>query len=139
MKHFYFNSIVVILVSLFAFDGLLKAQNIAINGIQYAAISDTEAICYGPILGEELSWKNVDIRSSVQMEVDGEKRNYTVRSINSLAFMNCTEIVSVSIPSTIKTIENYAFAGCKNLENVWLSTGLESIGNNAFEYTAINR
>ncbi|MBQ8271216.1 MAG: leucine-rich repeat protein [Bacteroidaceae bacterium] len=131
----------LLLASLFTLLLGINAQNVTINGITYAAISETEATCYGSVSGEPLVNTAVSIPSTVEMEVTvegkAEKRSFKVTSINAQAFQGCTDLVKVSFPSTVKIINNFAFAGCTNLQEVWLSHGLDSIGNNAFEYTAI--
>ncbi len=48
------------------------------------------------------------------------------------AFKDCTEITSVSIPSTVKTIGDGAFLNCKSLTGVSLSKGLNVLGAEAF-------
>ena len=50
---------------------------------------------------------------------------YDVVSIGSEVFKNCTELTSVSIPSSIKTIRSGAFSNCVNLTAVYI-TDIES-------------
>ena len=52
--------------------------------------------------------------------------------IAASAFSGCTELASVSIPSSVQIIGNYAFSGCTALTLVSLSDGLTSIGDGAF-------
>ncbi len=42
----------------------------------------------------------------------GDKRSYTVTSINHFAFFGKVGITSVTIPATIESIESYTFANC---------------------------
>lgn len=143
MKNFSLKLFSILLLSLFTLSLGINAQNRTIDGITYAAISETEATCYGPVLGEPLVNTAVSILSTVEMEVaiegkeEKEKRSFKVTSINTQAFHGFTDLVKVSFPSTVKIIGNSAFAGCTNLQEVSLSHGLDSIGNSAFEYTAI--
>ena len=48
-------------------------------------------------------------------------KTYSVTSIGSKAFYDCTGLKSIIIPKTIKRIGDYAFGGCKNLEKVEIS------------------
>ena len=53
-------------------------------------------------------------------------------SIISNAFYGCSNITSITLPSTLKTIESNAFSGCSSLETIIISSGVTSIGSNAF-------
>jgi hypothetical protein len=53
-------------------------------------------------------------------------------SMDQSAFMGCTLLDRVSIPSTIKVIGDHAFLGCTHLMYVELSEGLERFDEGAF-------
>ena len=57
----------------------------------------------------------------------------TITSIGEKAFMNCTELVEVSLPRGISELSDYIFAGCKNLKLFVSPDGITSIGKNAFD------
>ncbi len=44
--------------------------------------------------------------------------SYDVTSISRSAFLNCSDVTSVTIPSTIKKIDDNAFADCLNLTSI---------------------
>lgn len=52
--------------------------------------------------------------------------------IDDYAFLNCTALMSMTLPGYIRAIDQYAFDGCSNLTTLDLSVGLQSIGNYAF-------
>jgi hypothetical protein len=62
---------------------------------------------------------------------------YTVIGINSIAFMNETNLKSVSIPASVTRINQQAFEGCTNLETVSIpeANGVTDVGDDAFSGT----
>lgn len=58
--------------------------------------------------------------------------NDPVTSIRSSAFSNCTELTSVTIPSSVTIIGRSAFSFCISLVNMTLPVGLTTIGNSTF-------
>ena len=51
-------------------------------------------------------------------EVTYMNRTRKVTSINEYAFMNCSGMTSVTIPSSVTSIGDYAFSGCSGLKKV---------------------
>lgn len=49
--------------------------------------------------------------------------SYTVVSIKSNAFTNCSGLTSISIPATVTVVDYGSFNGCKGLKNVTLEDG----------------
>ncbi|MCR5131140.1 MAG: leucine-rich repeat protein [Prevotella sp.] len=62
--------------------------------------------------------------------VDGV--SYRVTEIGESAFVNCTDLTSVSIPNSITTIGNYLFYGCSSLTSVTIPESVTSFGEGAF-------
>ena len=59
-------------------------------------------------------------------------------SISAKAFMDCTNLTTISLPETLRTIGTCAFYGCSNLDGVTLPSSLTAIGTSAFaECTAL--
>ncbi len=55
-----------------------------------------------------------------------------VTSIGSSAFSGCSQLVSATIPSTVITIGRLAFSFCTNLPSMSLPNGVATIGSSAF-------
>lgn len=56
----------------------------------------------------------------------------SVTSIGSNAFSLCTNLTSIDFGTSVETIGSYAFAVCSSLTNITLPSSLNSIGSNAF-------
>ena len=59
---------------------------------------------------------------------------YSVTSIGEYAFMDCSNLTSVTIPNSVTSIGNYAFYECSNLTSVTIPNSVTYIGNYAFKY-----
>ena len=57
---------------------------------------------------------------------------YTVTSIGSSAFYNCTGLTSVTIPNSVTSIGNMAFGRCSGLTSVTIPNSVTSIEGSAF-------
>ena len=56
----------------------------------------------------------------------------SIKEIPEMAFLNCTGLQTVSIPSGLTKIGTQAFFGCSSLQNVTLPASLTEIGYQAF-------
>ncbi len=57
---------------------------------------------------------------------------YSVTSIGSEAFKNCSKLTSVTFPNTLTTIGNNAFENCTGLLSVKIPTSVTTIGDKAY-------
>ena len=68
--------------------------------------------------------------------------SYPVTSIGSMAFNNCSDLTSVTIPNTVTSIDVSAFSYCSGLTSVTIPSSVTSIGSSAFSFctslTSIN-
>lgn len=55
-----------------------------------------------------------------------------VTQIRNIAFYNCKQITSVTIPTYVTSIGNYAFEFCENLTSITISNSVIRIGDGAF-------
>ncbi len=60
-------------------------------------------------------------------------KTYNVKAIANYAFMNCSQLMSVTIPSSVTSIGTEAFRGCTSLTSVTIPSSITSINSNAFE------
>ena len=56
----------------------------------------------------------------------------SVTYIGHLAFYDCSELTSITIPVGVTSIEDAAFAGCSGLTSITIPVGVTSIGGGAF-------
>lgn len=69
----------------------------------------------------------------IPQKVVFNSKTYTVTSIGDYAFVKCTGLTSVTLPSSVTSIGDGAFFFCTGLISVTLPNSLTSIGDNAFE------
>lgn len=55
-----------------------------------------------------------------------------VDTLRSMQFMGCTQLASLSLPSTLRYIEDECFRNCPTLTQISLPASLEALGDNAF-------
>ena len=58
----------------------------------------------------------------------------SVTSIGELAFDGCNKLTSVNIPNSVTSIERGVFRGCRDLTSIDIPSSVTSIGELAFEY-----
>ena len=54
--------------------------------------------------------------------------------IGAYAFKNCSDLTSLTLPSSVTRIGDYAFENCSGLTSLTIPSGVTSIGMSAFEY-----
>ena len=97
------------------------------DGFYYKVLNNNEV----SICGAESSLTEVTIPNSLTVGTVGI---FSVTSIESNAFVGCTNLTSVTIPNTITTIGENAFSGCTALKNVTcLATVPPTAYANSFE------
>ena len=132
MKTFNFKSLLTALLLLCS--SVLCAQDISItvegfyfNGIYYRfAGGNTVSVGKGNYSGD------IEIPETVICNIELLDGYYTVTGIADRAFENCTELTSVTIPSTVKTIGEWAFYNCTALTSITIPNNITHIGYAAF-------
>lgn len=69
---------------------------------------------------------------SIPASVIYKGKQYSVTSIREYAFLNCSGLKYVIIPSSVTSIESHAFNGCSGLTSVIIGNSVTSIGSCAF-------
>ena len=64
--------------------------------------------------------------------VEDNGKTYSVTSIGSEAFRDCSSLTSVTIPNSVTSISDYAFYNCTSLTSVTIPNSVTSIGSEAF-------
>lgn len=59
-------------------------------------------------------------------------KTYNVTSIGKEAFLNCSGLTSVTIPSSVTSIGSWAFRGCSGLSSITIPNSVTSINDCAF-------
>ncbi len=92
----------------------VKPTNLdGVNGLTY--VSQGNGTCYISSIG---SCKDIDLKIPAYSPY-GDK----VTRIGDGAFINCTEILSITIPASVKTIGTGAFRGCGSLVSINVEDG----------------
>ncbi len=74
------------------------------------------------------------IGAGVAITIPATMGGYPVRTIGDRAFSNCTNVTSVTIPSSVTGIGIYAFENCTNMTSVSIPNDVTFIGDGAFSY-----
>ena len=114
-------SLLVLMVSAGTF-----AKQAEVDGICYDLNSETKEATV--IAKDDKSYKVVIIPSSVTFG----SQTYSVTSIESMAFMNCSDLTSVTIPNSVTSIGQLAFWNCKSLTSITIPNSVTNLGESAF-------
>ena len=75
-----------------------------------------------------LCYDGYDYELDIPSTLDG----YTVTKIDNSAFMDCTNLTSITIPDSVTTIDNAAFRNCTSLISITIPDSVTFIGSSAF-------
>ena len=100
------------------------AQNFTFGGLNYSVTSATTA----EVAVNAAAIGNVIIPAQVSYN----NSTYSVTSIGDIAFINCTGLISVTIPNSVTSIGDGAFQGCSALTSVTIPNSVISIGASVF-------
>lgn len=72
-------------------------------------------------------WAFVDCSSLTSINIPS-----SINSIGSDAFFYCSSLTEINIPNSVNSIGHYAFEGCKALTSINIPSSVTSIGESAF-------
>ena len=100
------------------------AYDAKIEGIYYSFEGTEATVTYG------VNKYKGDI--VIPAVVTYNETDYSVASIGSKAFENCSGLTSITIPNSVTVIAGDAFSGCKGLSSVIIPNSVTAIGGDAF-------
>ena len=119
-----------IMVAVALCTAAMVAETVKINGLYYS-LGSTTATVLSDQSSDKSAYKNLTT-VTIPASVPYNNYNYTVTTIGTSAFESCTNLQSVTLPTTITTISTDAFYGCSKLANVTLHEGITTINARAF-------
>ena len=93
------------------------------QGVKYTA-NDDGSTCY--VRGHEDNY-------SATIDIPEEYEGRCVTSIGDYAFLGCSGLTSITIPSSVTSIGDSAFRNCSSLTSISIPNSVTSIGNGTFE------
>ena len=107
-------------------------DEVEIGGLYYVLFKDlTAAVMYDKYMSSDnySGLTTANIQSSITTY---NGKTYCVNKIMNYAFWDCTNLTSVTIPSSVTSIGEGAFSGCTNLTSIDIPNSVTSIGDYAF-------
>ena len=105
------------------------AYDFSVNGIYYGKNSDGKTVY---VTYKDTNYNSYSGSVVIPSTVTYRGTTYSVTSIGSHAFENCSGLKSVTIPNSVTSIGNFAFKNCSGLKSVTIPNSVTAIGNYAF-------
>ena len=123
-------------LSLFLMTAMLSfAHDFEADGIYYKITSSsapyTVAVTYRGTYYYSYSNEYTEA-VTIPATVTYNGKTYSVTSIGSYAFWNCSGLTSITIPNSVTSIGGYAFRNCSGLTSITIPNSVTTIGNSAF-------
>ncbi len=119
-------------LALLALFSIASAQQFEVGGIAYNVLSSTQN--YVEVAPR---WENPYSGAiTIPQTVEHDGTTYTVTALGASAFEGCSNVTSMTLPTTIRSIGSYCFYNC-NFTSLQLSDSLRVIGDHAFLYSRV--
>jgi len=106
-------------------------QDFEFDGIWYKYL-DKDAKTVAVAICSPFSDEEYQGRIVIPSSVSDDSTIYTVTEIDNVAFHECINLTSITIPNSITKIGNKAFYGCSGLTSVTIPNSVTKIGDEAF-------
>ena len=115
-----------------------SAYDFMVDGLCYNYNSDgtSVTVTYEGTGSFGYGYSNLNGDLVIPESVTSNGTTYSVTTIDSDAFYDCTGLTSVTIPNSVTTIGSIAFYGCTGLTSVTIPNSVTAIGSGAFYNTA---
>lgn len=128
----FFMRAAIAIALLFATTGTAAAYDFMYNGLAYNYDGDGTSVyvTYTSTSSDNYGGSLTNVVIPAKITLEGNV-SYNVTGIGQYAFSNCTNLQSITIPSSVKTIGEAAFVGSKNINKLvvnsldaWFATTL---------------
>lgn len=107
-----------------------RANYFELDGISYYITSEQDLTVS---VTRESRWHRYSGSVNIPSSVEYNGRVYSVTGIFSNVFEYCTELTSITIPSSVTNIGEYAFQGCTSLTSITIPSSVTIIKGYAFQ------
>ncbi len=129
-----FSKAILTIVMMLGVSLSTLAHDFEVDGIYYNYLDETAKTVEVTYKGYFYDSYSNEYTGSVTIpsSVTYNSTTYSVTSIGSGAFEDCTGLTSVTIPNSVTTIGYRAFEGCTGLTSVTIPNSVTTIGSSAF-------
>ena len=133
-KHYFITILLTVLMSMTgakAFSHSIEVKNADDVTIYYVWINNNTELAVSFCGSFPKDYNEYTGNVVIPKSVDYNGNTYPVTSIGSLAFNDCKNLTSVTIPNSVTSIGDYAFSDC-SVTSVTIPNSVTSIGKYAF-------